>query len=460
MKKIEKRSAVCVLLALVLLAGLILFVVRFVISGGRWVSFAANRHLYNSMGQLAVGRVLDRDGDVLSWADSDGNRRYYDSATVRKATLHAVGDPSGNIGAGALVAFADKLSGYNLVTGAYTPMGAGNDLYLTIDARYNYTAYEALNGKRGAVGVYNYKKGEILCMVSAPAYDPLNPPPNLAEDPNYEGAYLNRFLSGTFTPGSVFKTVTLTAAIENLPDLSTRRWTCTGSTLVGGEPVTCPSVHGNLDISGALAHSCNGVFALLAAELGPETMEKYVNQSGLTDTYKVSGIRTAPSRFDLSKATENQIGWSGVGQYTDLVNPCALMIYMGAVAEGGKAAIPQLVLKTEVPLGKTGLNISPYISHKTKKLIDSGTAEQLREMMAQNVNVSYGQGRFPNMDLCAKSGTAEVGGGNAPNAWFAGFLRNPDAPYAFVVVVENGGSGADVAGTVAGRVLDTIVNGY
>ena len=63
------------------------------------------------------------------------------------------------------------------------------------------------------------------------------------------------------------------------------------------------------------------------------------------------------------------------------------------------------------------------------------------------------------MDLCAKSGTAEVGEGS-PHAWFAGFLRNPDAPYAFVVLVEHGGGGNSVAGTIAGKILDVMVNGY
>ena len=57
------------------------------------------------------------------------------------------------------------------------------------------------------------------------------------------------------------------------------------------------------------------------------------------------------------------------------------------------------------------------------------------------------------MDICAKSGTAEVGGGKSPNAWFAGFLRNEDAPYAFVVMVENGGSGSAVAAPIAAKVL-------
>ena len=176
MKKIEHRAVLCLVLAGLLLAGLALFLFRFFSDGGHWASSPFNRHLYNSAGQLSVGRVLDRDGDVLSWTEEDGTRRWYDNATVRKATLHAVGDAQGNIGTGALVAFADQLSGYNLLTGAYSPLGAGNDLYLTLDARYNYIAYEALAGRKGAVGVYNYETGEVLCMVSTPAFDPLYPP--------------------------------------------------------------------------------------------------------------------------------------------------------------------------------------------------------------------------------------------------------------------------------------------
>ena len=95
MKKIEKRALLCLLLAAALLLGSGLFVFRFVKNGGRWVSFAANRHLYNRQGQLSVGQVLDRDGDVLSWTEEDGARRWYDNSTVRKATLHAVGDAQG-----------------------------------------------------------------------------------------------------------------------------------------------------------------------------------------------------------------------------------------------------------------------------------------------------------------------------------------------------------------------------
>ena len=455
MKKIEKRTFVCLALTLALLLGLGLFVLRFFLYGGNWVCFAANRHLYNANGSLNVGRVLDRDGDVLSWVDESGRRRYCDNAAVRRATLHAVGDPSGSIGTGALVAFADRMSGYNILTGADNPFGQGRDLCLTLDARLNNIACQAMNGKKGAVGVYNYKTGEILCMVSAPAFDPADPPVIEEGDSRYEGVYLNRFLSGTFTPGSVFKTVTLTAAIENIPDLFSRSFTCTGSTTVGGEEITCPYAHGDMDISAALANSCNGVFAQLATELGPDILSKYVKQAGLLDSCSVDGIPTAKGSFDLSGAAAGEIGWSGVGQYNDLVNPCAVMVWMGAIANQGKAAVPYLILKTE-----GGLPSLPHFTRQTGRLIDADTAQAVGDMMANNVRQTYGSANFPNMDICAKSGTAEVGGGKQPNALFAGFLRNADAPYAFVVVLEEGGSGDNAAGSVAAQVLDALVNGY
>ncbi|MCI8537068.1 MAG: penicillin-binding protein [Oscillospiraceae bacterium] len=452
MRKIEKRAAVCLLLALALLLGLGVFTFRFVKDGGDWVSFPANRHLYNSKGQLSVGRILDRDGDLLSWPDEDGNRCYYANAIVRKATLHAVGDRAGNIGTGALSAFGGKLSGYNLLTGVYSPLGQGGDLYLTLDARLNYIAWQALGGKKGAVGVYNYKTGEVLCMLSAPSFDPLDPPSDVETNPAYEGVYMNRFLSGTFTPGSVFKTVTLTAALEQLPGVSERAFTCTGSVNVAGDVVTCPQAHGEMTLGLALARSCNGVFSQLASEVGAETMERYAEK--VLASYSVNGIRTAAGSVDFSGI---QIGWSAVGQGKDRVNPCALMVYMGAIANGGRAAIPQVILRTE---SGQGFPTSFYFPRKTGKLMESGTAETVAEMMALAVQETYGTARFPNMEICAKSGTAQVGGDKAPTAWFAGFLQNKDAPYAFVVMVEEGGSGAAAAGDVAAQVLDALVNGY
>ena len=455
MKKIERRAVLCLLLAMVLGLGLCVFLGKYLLHAGDWASSAFNRHLYNTSGVLATGTVLDRDGDVLSTVEN-GQRTYYDNETVRKATLHAVGDLQGNIGTGALNAFADKLTGYDLLNGAF---GAdrGSSLYLTIDARYNYEAYQALNGHAGTVAVYNYKTGEILCMASAPSYDPLHVPSDIETNDRYKGAYLNRFLSSTFTPGSVYKTVTLAAALEELPDIQERTWTCTGSVQIGDETIVCSGTHGEQHIGDAFANSCNVAFAQIAQELGADTLKKYTEKAGLTASYSVDGLPTAKGSFSFEGISDGQLGWAGVGQGADLVNPASLMVYMGAIANGGRAAKPYLIQKTVSALGLPSL---PHITGKTGTLISRETAAALADMMADNVEKTYGTNRFPNMDLCAKSGTAEVGEGQTPHAWFAGFLRNEDAPYAFVVLVENGGGGSSVAGTVAGRVLDTIVNGY
>lgn len=453
MRKIEKRAVLCLIIALALIAGLGLFCFRFVKNASDWAAYPYNRHMYSNSGQLLSGTILDRDGDVLTEV-KDGERVYYPDATVRRATVHAVGDGSGYIGTGALTAFADRLSGYNLITGGYSPLGSGRNLTLTLDAYLNVTAYNAMDGRQGTVGVYNYKTGDILCMVSTPSFDPENPPDaSSAED----GIYLNRLLSSAQVPGSIFKTVTLTAALENLPDLKDRTFICTGETTVGGTVITCPKPHGKMDIESAFANSCNGVFGSLAAELGGDTMTKYVEQAGLTRRMSVDGIMTAAGHYDVSEADKGQIGWSGVGQYTDTVNPCNMMAYMGAIANGGTAAVPRLILDITTP---SGIPTSWQRTEETDTLVQGGTAAQVKEMMKNNVVQTYGTDRFRGLDIGAKSGTAEVGGDKRPNAWFAGFLDDPEHPYAFIVLVENGGGGASVAGEIAATVLQACVDKF
>jgi len=424
------------------------------LDGSSWVSAHFNRHLYNSSGQLESGTILDRNGTVLS-SVVNGERTYCDGSNLRKSVLHVVGDTAGNIGTGALTIFADKLTGYNLFTGTYGA-NQGNQVYLTISANYNKTAYEALNGKKGTVAVYNYKTGEILCLVSSPSYDPLNIPSDLESNTAYEGAYINRFFSSTFTPGSILKTVTLAAAIENIDTLSERTWTCEGKFQIGDDVITCQSAHGTQNISAALANSCNVVFGQLAVELGGDTLKKYTEKAGLTTQYQINGITSAAGTFEFTSDSENQLAWAGVGQYHDAVNPCSMLIYMGAIANGGRAAIPTLLLKSTT---SSGFLTSLQLTQKTGTLIEASTAEELADMMANNVTASYDKSRFPNMDICAKSGTAEVSSDKDPNAWFVGFLRDEDTPYAFVVLVENGGGGSSVAGGIASKVLNAMVNG-
>ena len=89
---------------------------------------------------------------------------------------------------------------------------------------------------------------------------------------------------------------------------------------------------------------------------------------------------------------------------------------------------------------------------ETYSVFSQSTCQRLKAMMRNNVTSQYGQSQFGDLAVCAKSGTAEVGSGE-PHAWFTGFIDDPDHPLAFVVLVENGGGGAKVAGSIAAKVL-------
>ena len=243
-------------------------------------------------------------------------------------------------------------------------------------------------------------------------------------------------LSATFTPGSTFKLVTTAAAIENIEDLDKWTFKCSGSHIIDGEKITCPKVHGTMDIYGALSNSCNCAYASLAVELGGDVMAEYTEKLGLTSAYDVNGIKTATGSFNFDTYNIN-LGWAGIGQFEDEVNPLSMMVYMGAIAGGGKAAEPHLIK------GSHSGSVS---------LLSQDTAAKIRDMMRNNVKSNYGDSNYPGLELHAKSGTAEVGRGKAPHSWFCGFSGD----YAFVVCVENGGYGAYVAGPVANRVLQQI----
>ena len=442
MKKIERRAIMCLLLAILLLSGLCIFIYRDVTNGTEWATFQGNRDVYAD-GKLAKGAVYDRHGDLLMKNTKDGIE-FNENADIRAGCMHLTGDKGNNIATGANRAFLDRLIGYDFVNGIYSLNNRGVDLYFTIDAGLSGAAAEALDTQSGTIGVYNYKTGEILCMVSGPTYDPLDPP-----DEVKKGTYINKFTSATFAPGSTFKLVTSAAAIETLDDAYTYEYTCDSVVDYGhGDKVTDEIAHGTVDLVEALEVSCNCFFGKLSGKVGGENMEKYVEKAGLMNSYDLDGIETTPSTFDFPEGGVN-LAWTGIGQYHDMVNPCAMMVYMGAIANGGEAATPYLL----DPRSFVGKQVSKLRSH-SEKMIEPDTAASLKKMMANNVKEHYEpEYNFPDLPLCAKTGTAEVEGQDDPNSWFVGFLDDEEHPYAFVVLIEEGGYGIDAAGAVANQVL-------
>ena len=245
-------------------------------------------------------------------------------------------------------------------------------------------------------------------------------------------------LSSADTPGSIFKLVTTKAALENIQGIDDWSFRCTGSYTIDGERITCSSAHGTVNIYSALANSCNCAYASLAVELGSDIMNQTVEQLGLTSSYDINGIKSKTGSFNFDTYDYN-LGWAGVGQFEDQVNPLSMMVYVGAIAGGGTAAEPYL-------LEGTGSD--------QVELLSSDTAAQLKEMMRNNVVSNYGDGNYPGLELHAKSGTAEGAKGTVPDAWFCGFSGD----YAFIVCVENGGYGSSVAGPVANKVLQSLIS--
>ena len=441
MIRVKNRAISALILAIIMILGIAFYSVKFVLKGSDWVSAAFNVSAFNG------GTFTDRNGIMLAAIDN-GKRVYSAGAETRRAVLHTVGDASGFIGTGTLTLFASELIGYNTLTGVYSRTGEGETVELTIDAKLAVEAYKALDGRRGTVMVMNYKTGEVLCMVSSPTFDPTDPPKTINTDPKYEGVYINRAISAAYIPGSTFKLLTAAAAIEGIADVSSRVFTCTGSLKTGTGTVTCNSVHGEVTFSEALAVSCNCAFGELALELGADTLEKYAVNYGLTERTTVGGITTAKGHFDKAEPDTADLAWSGIGQYNDSVCPAAMLRFVGAIANDGVAVDMGLISK--------GV-LSSLVPSGSKRIMKEDTARQLNEMMDYKNRSAGIRSGFPGLEIHAKTGTAEVGGDDKPHAWFTGFITNEGSPLAFVVVVENGGTGLSTAGPVANRVLQAAI---
>lgn len=442
------RSMVLYLLLACFVGGVVYLGVNLFLHGGQWAMQPYNGHISSSLGNIS-----DRSGNVLATSTEEG-RTYSDSETVRRALLHTVGDPYGYISTSVEYTMRDKLTGYNLITGLNDTIfnRMGSDIALTVDQNACAAAYNALGGKNGAVLVYNYQTGEILVKVSAPGFDPAYIPEDLETNEAYKGVYLDNTLSSSFTPGSIFKIVTAAAAMEQWPD-TWSQWThtCTGSENIGGSDVTClyGAAHGDQDMFSAMGNSCNVFFASLATEIGADALQAKAEEMGFSREFSLGSVPTAQSEIDLSAASQNQLAWAGVGQYTVLCNPYHMMVLMGAIANGGEYVQPKLTQESQL--------FSGLLPGEDSALVTAAEAQNLTQLLRGDVENYYGDWLFPTgMNVCAKTGTGEVGEGKAPNCWMVGFCDSVDYPYAFAILVEEGTGGIESAGSVASAVLNAL----
>ena len=447
MNRIMGRTKILLVLILILALGITFFLGEYFINARKWVMFAGSPHVYNA-GNLGCGTVTDRDGILLM--DLTGSRVYAQNEQLRKSVLHWLGDRQGNISAPALAHYAEEITGFDPVNGLYAYGGTGGQASLTLSAKVQMVALEAMGDHKGTIAVYNYQTGQLICAVTTPTFDPDNLPDIAGDETGaYSGAYLNRFTQSSYTPGSIFKIVTAAAALEHIPDIEQQTFTCSGIVEYGIDKVTCEQRHGTMTFREAFARSCNCAFANIAGQLGGVTLTRYAKQFGVLDSVTFDGITTASGKMEAADAADVLVAWSAIGQHKDLINPCRYMTFLGAIAADGAGTDPYLVSQ---------IRVGSKVTYRAKsgsgnRIMSTQTAAVLQEMLRNNVQNYYGDESFPGLTVCAKSGTAEVGGERKPNAMFTGFVADEKYPFAFIVAVEDGGYGRQVCVPILAPVL-------
>ena len=434
MKKITNRAFSLLLIAALVIGGMGIYLLEYIDRGEDWARY------FSRVNSGSSGVLTDRNGQVLA-AFGGGVENFSQDAQARVANYHVTGDYWGRTGAGILSRYWSGMAAFSLFSGMTKT--ENTVLPLSIDTGLNKVIYHALLAQdpeaRGMMMLCNYKTGEVLGLVSTPSVDPaaeiIDPP---------EGAYINRCLSASFTPGSIFKLITAAAAYEQIEDIDERTFYCDQEYDIAGVTITCTGTHYEQTFEQALSNSCNCAFAQIAVMLGQDTLLDYVKRYGFLDKQELNGISAAAGSFPSDFVGDPELAWAGIGQSTDMVCPYAMLRFLCAVANGGDLVEPSLILSEDAP------ESSPYM--------EAATADRLRQMMNFNVVDHYnGEENFPGLRLCAKTGTAELGDGNS-HAWFVGFLADDKHPYAFVTLIERGGYGLSTAGPIANQVLQWAVD--
>lgn len=430
--------------------------------GGRWMINSMNTRLNAARKTTGMGAIADRNGVVLASTGEGGQRQYASDKQVRRALSQTVGDQMSMSGTGVETFHAGTLLGlsgsiidrtWQYVTGQNYQ---GDNIRLTVDAQLaTYISQQFPSGKEGAVCLINYKTGEILAMVSKPDYDPEKLANRQSGGDETGSGYLNRCLQGQYTPGSVFKVVTLACALEYIPGVEDMVFLCDGPRAFGQGQVTCygGEIHGEMSLKQVFANSCNVTFASIAQALGSQRLTATAQKMGFNDNFAFRDVILYESLIPEDIEDESELAWTGVGQGKLLVTPLHMAMIAGAVANDGVMQSPQLIAQV------TGVGGIPRIRTAQSaygRAMSSTTAATVKEYMAQAVKSGTGtKAQIKGYTVCGKTGTAEVSDDKSvpTNAWFIGFVDDVNHPYAVAVVVEQGGTGGATAAPLAAKAL-------
>lgn len=363
----------------------------------------------------------------------------------------------------------------------------GNSLVLTIDAKIQKTAEKAIderlhylqaklgnvNAKAAAAVVMNPKTGEILAMVSRPAFNPnlfnggISSKDWKVINDNPFNPMSNRAISGEYPPGSTFKIVTGAAALELGKVTPEEKIFDSGHHWIINKGNAMNEALGWIDFKEALSKSDNVYFYEMGNRLGIDNLEKYARAFGLG---AYTGINLPGEADGLVanrkyKAKVYDEEWylsetfdAAIGQGFQLATPLQMAMVMSEIANGGHRYRPYLVSSMLSPDGKTMQTFNPeelgqvQLSDKTLTLIRSA----LREVALPGGTAAYNFAGFP-IPIAGKTGTAENPHGD-DHGWFVAYAPFDDPTVVVAVIVEQGGFGADSATPIARKILEAAFN--
>lgn len=322
---------------------------------------------------------------------------------------------------------------------------AVNDLVLTIDNRIQQIAQNAARQlEAGAVVVSEVGTGKVRAMVSTPSYDP-----NAVENSldAADSPLLNRALT-PYSVGSVFKPCVAAAAIENGISPATTNY-CNGSMTIADRRFNCHKLtgHGMLDMSGALAESCNCYFYTLSQQLGTETVLRYMRsfafgQSREIGCNLVQPAGTVPAEGDMKNP--GNLANLSIGQGNLLLTPLAMTSLYEAIANGGVYHTPTILERVI----QNGQAVESPATAETRGM-KTETAAQLKSFLIEALKSGTGAAANPEIEelvVGGKTATAETGwiknGKKITHGWMCGFVEAGNSSYVLVIFCEEANSGA------------------
>jgi penicillin-binding protein 2 len=381
--------------------------------------------------------------------------------------------------------------GYRQSENVWSPVAPGRTVRLTIDHSLQRAAEMALsqqmNQTRGAAVVLDTRNGDVLALVSTPAYDPNAWLPRLTYNTwtNLTNETLrpmfNRAVLGTYAPGSIFKIIVGLAALE-AGWSHTNIITSPGYAQVANHPMHDTAPAGDYDFKRALKLSCNKYFVDAGLWVG---LDRIVAMAQRFQFGQKTGIDLRPESAGVLPTREwireNRGAWFdgdtanlSIGQGDISVTPLQIAVMIAAVANGGTVFSPRLVEEVEAQdvFDRTPGKTFPPSRLRTHIGVSLRSLNILREAMLADVEDTDGtghgafhQGRsgppvLPNFRVAAKTGTAEVKKGRTTVdkiTWFASFGPYESPRYAVVVMVESGGSGGGTCAPVARKIYQALL---